>query len=64
MDVDRVGETGSDDFIDRVKEEFYRDRSYLVSGDVERDFLDAVRKVFVQHECPDCQYSPAKGHRS
>lgn len=51
-------------FAIRVKDEALSQREYEFESGLEREWMAAISKVFLEYECPDCMYSIATGHRS
>lgn len=52
------------DFAEKVKQEALKCNDYEFNGHVELMWMDAIKKVITEHQCPDCLYSIEKEHRS
>jgi predicted proteasome-type protease len=51
-------------FANKVKEEALSHRDYEFNALIEREWMDAIKKVFEEQECPDCKYSVKAGHQA
>ena len=51
-------------FVLLVREEMLSHIEYENDGRVDAAWMDAIRKIFREYECPDCKFSVTKGHQS
>lgn len=51
-------------FANKVRAEMYDHLEYENDARVDAAWMDAIIRVFMARQCPDCLYSPAAGHKS